>query len=591
MSTERTGINDGACTGATWPSEQRSGRSKGKFDTGSSSPNCLEEPTRSTKRPKSEVDSTSDVDFAGKNETCERDASLEAIGVEGKRNTTLWDFEPHEVDPDTRTHYLELYFLHVNCASYCMFPKEPFMEWVKTCVAKSSMERTLIFSLLAMGTIFSTREQHKHDGEQFATIAKYGLDKNLGNFVLPLVQSRLVLGLYFFAVGDAGRAWDLAGAGLRSASALKLNLESGIQDIEHERFDYGLARSGFIECRRRTFWSAYIMDRFNGFCSGHLSVIHNNDCLLRLPVREEIYERQGSAETPFFENDIVNPALARDADRSQLGAMGYHAQISSIWGEVLANIYRSSHRRDFDYPQNYEEFYGQLNCQLDRWMISLPPELTSSRENTDRSIREGYIGTYIGLHTLYHATLMKLNRHCRWKLLSPAAIERNIQKAHYHATEVLHIVQTLSRTDRETRLPDVEFAFSTPFTSYAILTAIDILSAGGHVEDLPKYSQLLDSGLEVVAELASFWSIARRHKTSILRRIKDISDSVQDSTGDKQMFATDSPMDTTFPREEDVIYTAPRARLYRALSIDENLINDKTILWVETSYEGGIAYI
>lgn len=508
-----------------------------------------------------------------------------------KTGPTLWDFDPHEVDSESRTHYLDLYFLHVNCASYCMFPKEPFMDWVRTCNSKSSLERMLVFSLLAMGTIFSTREQHKRDGEEFAAIAKYGLDKNLGNFVLPLVQSRLILGLYYFAVGDAGKAWDLAGGGLRSASALKLNLESGVQDTGDSPHSYGLTKTGLIECRRRTFWSAYIMDRFNGFCSGHLSVVQNDDCLLRLPIKDQIYERQGDGETPFFENDNVDPALSCNADRSLLGAMGYHAQISSIWGEVLANIYRSSHRWDFDYAEKYEEFYNRLNCQLSRWMSRLPPELTNSQVNTDRSIREGYIGTYIGLHTLYHATLMKLNRHCRWKLLSPDAVERNIRKAHHHATEVLHIVQTLTRTDRKVRLPDVEFAFSTPFTSYSVLTAVDILSAGGFLEDLPQLCQLLDSGLEVVTELAGFWSIARRHKSSILSRIKDIGDSVQDPAGDKRVFATDRPMDTTFPKEEDIIYAVPRERMHKALGIDDVAIEDDAILRVKSSHEGGIAYI
>lgn len=565
---------------------------QGKEDTSQPSSGLSERPPRMLKRPKVEADSPPDTDVTEKIAHNEyRVESPKWNIAEGKHGSTLWDFDPYEVDPESCGHYLEQYFTHINRASYCMFAKEPFMKWIRTSNNKSSLERMLVYSLLAMGSVFSSRDQHKHDGKQFATVAKYGLDKNLGNFTLPLIQSRLILGLYYFAIGDAGKAWDLAGGGLRGASALKLNLESGVQDIQEDHLDYGYTKAGTVECRRRTFWSAYIMDRFNGFCSGHLSVIQNDDCLVRLPIQEHIYESQEPAETPFFENDNVDPALSCEADRSQLGSMGYHAQASSLWGEVLANIYRSSHRREHDYAEKYEEFYARLNHQLDRWMASLPPELTNSRENTDRSIREGYIGTYIGLHTLYHASLMKLNRHCRWKLLSPASVERNIRRAHHHATEVLLIVQSLSRTDRKARLPDIEFAFSTPFTSYSVLTAVDILSAGGRLEDLPKHGQLLEGGLEVVAELAGFWSIARRHKTSILRRIKDISDAAQDPTSDKQLFAIDSPMDTTFPQEEDVIYSVPREKIYKALGIDDALIDAEKILWVEASYEGGIAYI
>ncbi|KAL9621472.1 MAG: hypothetical protein Q9160_004115 [Pyrenula sp. 1 TL-2023] len=574
------------------PEEADDTNAQSKDNTSRPSPELSERAPRTLKRPKIETNSPSDTDVVGNAAQNEfRAVSPRWNIAEGKHGTTLWDFDPYEVDPESCNHYLELYFTHINRASYCMFAKEQFMRWIKTCSNKSSLERMLVYSLLAMATVFSSRDQHKRDGKQFATVAKYGLDKNLGKFTLPLVQSRLILGLYYFAIGDAGKAWDLAGGGLRGASALKLNLESGVQDIREDHLDYGYTKAGAVECRRRTFWSAYIMDRFNGFCSGHLSVIQNDDCLVRLPIQDQIYESQESAETPFFENDNVDPALSSEADRSKLGSMGYHAQASSLWGEVLANIYRSSHRREYDYAEKYEEFYARLNQQLDRWMASLPPELTNSRENTDRSIREGYIGTYIGLHTLYHASLMKLNRHCRWKLLSPASVERNIRRAHHHATEVLSIVQSLSRTDRKARLPDIEFAFSTPFTSYSILTAVDILSAGGRLEDLPKHSELLEGGLEVVAELAGFWSIARRHKTSILRRIKDISDAAQDPISDKQLFAIDSPMDTTFPREEDVIYSVPREKIYQALGIGDSQFDTEKILLVEASYEGGIAYI
>src|SRR5437868_2876905 len=62
----------------------------------------------------------------------------------------------------------------------------------------------------------------------------------------------------------------------QAASTLNLEIEK-TNDTFLQMFPYGLNRHGYAECRRRTFWSCYIMDRFSGFCSGHLTVIQPED--------------------------------------------------------------------------------------------------------------------------------------------------------------------------------------------------------------------------------------------------------------------------------------------------------------------------
>ena len=513
------------------------------------------------------------------------------VNLADDQNTALaWDVDPYEVDPESACHYMNLYFTHINVTSYCMFPRAPFMRWSKTDFEKCPQDRMVVYSLLAMGSVFSDREQHVSDGKRFAKTASYALSQSKGHFTLQLVHARLMVGLYYFAVGETGKAWDLCGMALRSASALKLNLEEGVTDLG-DAAAYGLNKAGLIECRRRTFWSSYIMDRFNGFCSGHLCIINNDDCLLRLPLSEHLYERQESAVTPFFGNDIVDPTLSTEANDSNLGAMAYHAQISSLWGDILANIYRSSHRSPHDYAAVHEKFYERYNVRLQQWLDNLPPHLLNSPENIDAAIRNGYIGTYVALHALYHTALMKLNRHCRWSLLDADLVARNISRAFHHARAVLQTVRILSRTDRQARLPDVEFAFSTPFTSFSILTAVDILSAAGKVSDLSNYSQLIDSGLELVTDLGRFWSIARRHRKTILRRIKDLGDAAQIPIGEKAVFAIDRAMEITFDEDQDIMYSVPRERLFTALGIGADSIAKDKVLWVQASYDGGIGYI
>ncbi|KAL9107472.1 MAG: hypothetical protein Q9227_007669 [Pyrenula ochraceoflavens] len=515
---------------------------------------------------------------------------LGPIGMPEHVQATALREDPYDIDSELACHYINTYFTHINVTSYCMFPRAPFMHWFTTCKEKSRQDLMVLYSLLAMGSVFSDRPQHVSDGRRFEKIAAYALERDSGQFTLQLVHARLMLGLYYFAVGHAGKAWDLCGSALRAASALKLNLEEGVTDVDDSTV-YDFNRAGLIECRRRTFWSSYIMDRFNGFCSGHLCVINNEDCLLRLPIDEHLYERQQSAETPFFPNEIIDPAQSVAADRSNVGAMAYHAQISSLWGDVLANIYRSSHRGSQTYAAVYESFYKRLNVQFEQWMDNLPSHLINKPENADAAIRDGYIGTYIALHALYHTSLMKLNRHCRWSLLAPDVIARNIERAVYHAKALLQTVHILSKTDRQARLPDVEFAFSTPFTSFSILTAVDILSAAGRLTDLPYYSDLVDHALELVDELAGFWATARRHRKTILRRVGDLRDAARETSGEKTVFATNQAMETTFSEDEDIIYSVPRETLFKALGIEDELIAEDKVLQVQASYNGGIGYI
>lgn len=172
-----------------------------------------------------------------------------------------WGNNPYEVDPEITMHYIQTYFLHINAATYRLFPRDLFISWLTADSMKTLDDLMLIYTMLAMGSVFSSRAERKHEGSLFAKIARYAAEKNLGNYSLQLIQSRLLLAFYHFSLGDAHRAWDYGGMGLRVVSGLKFNLEDGITDIhDDDILSYGLNRHALEECRRRTFWAAYMMD-------------------------------------------------------------------------------------------------------------------------------------------------------------------------------------------------------------------------------------------------------------------------------------------------------------------------------------------
>lgn len=172
-----------------------------------------------------------------------------------------WCNDPYEINADITILYLDAYFLHINSATYRMFPRKPFLRWVQNSHQKSADELMTIYALLSVGSIFSSRPERNYEGALFAKVASYAVEKSQGKFSLQLTHSRLLLALYHFSLGEAQKAWDYGGFAIRAASGLGLNLEIKCQDVrDGEKLDYGLGKYALAECRRRAFWSAYMTD-------------------------------------------------------------------------------------------------------------------------------------------------------------------------------------------------------------------------------------------------------------------------------------------------------------------------------------------
>jgi len=103
--------------------------------------------------------------------------------------------------------------------------------------------------------------QHTASATRLGGIAEYAVEKNHGKFSLQLVQSRTLLALCYFTHGDFSKAWDYCGEAARAGLGLGLNREEAITNVEDDQaHEYGLNNLGLVECRRRTFWSVYLID-------------------------------------------------------------------------------------------------------------------------------------------------------------------------------------------------------------------------------------------------------------------------------------------------------------------------------------------
>jgi hypothetical protein len=436
-----------------------------------------------------------------------------------------WHTNPYTTQPSLVTELVSVFFKHVPETAYCMFPQEPFKSWVLSTSEKSLDDLTLIYTILALGTVFSLKPEHRPLGARYAAISRYACDNR--DFTIQLVQARLLLSLNYFANNNPNDAWDFCGGALRAASGLKLNLEiEKSEDHYLKTFPYGLNRAGYAECRRRTFWSCYILDRFNGFCSCHLSVIHPEDVFLRLPCDNKSFESQADIQNPYF--DIASPAIHNA--NWMIGSMAYLINISSIWGDVMAQIYRSSQRpAQMTSTSSFTAFYDSINKRLRAWDQSLPSCYTFSPENLLREARSGKLGTFITMHTVYHTTAMKLNRYIKHSTLSRPQLHHYLSLAQHHAEALLAIMDTLapyrsSASSSPDSVHGVPQKFSSPFIGYSIVSAIDILTAKVPISSISTRLASFSGAQIILAELALFWQSDKHQQGLVIQRIRDLAE-------------------------------------------------------------------
>lgn len=500
-----------------------------------------------------------------------------------------WEQDPSELDPRVTSHLLEMYFLHAGRATYGMFPRKSFMSWAQSGPRKfkSQDDRMVLYSVLAMGSLFSPDANNRALGKRFAAVATYAVEKRFGKFTLQLCQSRLLLALYYFAQGKAQLAWDLCGSGLRALSALNLNTEEGIKVMADEAHNtvYGFDRRTFEECCRRTFWSGFLMDvsldktrltttidlmqqqRYNGFFGGTLFVVSINDAFVRLPCLEASYESGVPDEAPFFDYELLNRFAPKTPS---LGHMAYLCLISALWGDVLTFTGRAVRRSDTGYEQHYESFYTKTYERLEGWFAMLPSHLRYSRQNLENSIAEGFVGTFVSLHALYHATAIRLNRHVRIGAMPVGKLGRNLEHAFRNASTFLSIMRDLALISQQRRNDTSEYFFSTPFPGYALMLSIDVLSSAGRLTTLPHLIDIIGSTASCIDELATFWASARSQQKAVANRLRELTDiAMEHRQGSDQGYAgrywrIGESLDMAFD-SHDAVYKANEQELFKVV--------------------------
>ncbi|KAL4918477.1 hypothetical protein BDW62DRAFT_65563 [Aspergillus aurantiobrunneus] len=515
--------------------------------------------------------------------------------------TNDWKTDPHAVDQESTIHFTETYFTYVNDRLYYMLPRRRFLLWLKSCHTKSLDDKMLVYSIMALGCVFSDRPDRMTAMKRYSRTARYALEHSQHSLTLQLAQSRIIMSLWYYAIGALVKSWDAAGAAVRAVCGLRYNVEFGGVIVEQSQScEYGLHPQALIECRRRTFWIAFLTDRLSCFYAPSTTFIASQTAFLRLPCREEIYEAQEYTTVPFYQT-LLNQVPSQDNELSGLSAMALLIDVISIWGDVSDHVFRLTLIPAESYNKYFEEFYSTVVHRSDQWLSRLPSYLTFTAVNLERSIQGQKVDSFISIHLLYHASLLKLNRYARSHLLRPGMAEKYVHTARNHAAEILRTALALERYASECNVSPMTIepvpskgTLLNPFLGYVILSAVDVLSVGGLMIDLPECINLIRGGLEVVRELSCFWGTTKPLLSLIETRLDAMVETHHKVTSEgKVAFLLDGPsLDSQIQNgvqkqdsstNEDLIYGGlSREELFLAFGLVDVPYSLQDIVWIRT---------
>ncbi|RDW93068.1 Zn(II)2Cys6 transcription factor [Aspergillus mulundensis] len=467
-----------------------------------------------------------------------------------------WKAGPYAIDPESASHYTEMYFSCVNDRLYYMFPRRRFLLWLKSCHTKSLADNMLLYCMMSLGSVFSDRPDKMAAMKRFSRTARYALEHSQHNLSLQLAQSRIIISLWYYAVGALVKSWDAAGAAVRT--------------------------------------------RLSCFYAPSTTFISSQTAFLRLPCREKIYEAQEYTTVPFFQT-FLNQVPSQTHELSNLSSMALLIDVISIWGDVSDHVFRLSLIPADSYNKLFEDFYSTIVHRSDQWLSRLPTYLTFTAANLERSIQAGKADPFISIHLLYHAALLKLNRYARATLLRPGMARQYVHTARNHAAEILRTALALERYAFDPNvsplttepISKIGSPFIDPFVGYVVLSAIDVLSAGGLIADLPECINLIRGGLDLVRELSCCWGSTKPLVSLIEARIEALIEA-HHAVGYQQgkvAFLLDGPsLDSQVQNgvqkqdssgNEDLLYGGlPREQLFLAFGVVDVSFSLGNVVWV-----------
>jgi hypothetical protein len=211
-------------------------------------------------------------------------------------------------------------------------------------------------------------------------------ETEIGVAHLESAQARMLQAFYLLMTSRTNQAWYVFGSLLQIIAALGMHRRDWKRTATPQP-DYIHSQS-----RKRTFWSAYILDRYLGVVMGRPRHFHDDDI---------------DQELPDCVNDLEMSPAGRTSNEApedcHMDAFVWNIKLSRTVGRISRNLYPIiplSESRRVDMTRN-------LGKELDAWQSSLPPFLSTVKPS---SLVRSFRRQCIALRLAYDHAVMHLYR-------------------------------------------------------------------------------------------------------------------------------------------------------------------------------------
>ena len=422
-----------------------------------------------------------------------------------------WQTDPCVSDLHSIDSVVSHFFATIESTPILRFlPEERPRAWLAGGNNRKSLDDLmLLYSILAIGMVLSGGP--KHIASEYAQVAHYA-QRNSHIPSLQLVQSRILLALYYRTTLSMSNFEEMISASTVAAIALRLDTElDDSKTDEFTEFPLGMSRIGYCEARRRTLWSLFMLERLGGSYSARPTMICSKDIYIRLPADLRSFDQQAEAETPLFEPSQTGRSPT-PGEHLSIGA--YLVEIVKIWADCQKAVGRSSRRRS--YADMWATKQRGLMGKLEEWHASLPPRLLESAHNFESADVSGSLGALLTMHCLYRHSMIVLGRTVAARtVLSPESGARQVRQCNEHALSILDIFNHL---DTILRRHTLELKALPPILATVVTEAVEILftDVAGVSDSVSDKVRNLQHVLTSLGNVWDDWHIA---KPSIEQRV------------------------------------------------------------------------
>ncbi|KAF5017760.1 hypothetical protein F66182_10288 [Fusarium sp. NRRL 66182] len=479
-----------------------------------------------------------------------------------------WRTDPSLTDPQSIRTVISHFFVHLDSTMIVRFiPENVFKTWVvNPGHRKSPEDLMLLYSILAVGVALSGGP--KPIAFEYASVAHYA-QKMTVTSCLQLVQTRILLALYYISISRSTEATEMISLAVATAACLQLNVE-----IEESReaslvsFPLGMSKTGYCEARRRTFWSLYMLERLDGHFPNRSAMINAEDIYTRLPADSHSFEREMEAFTPMFNPYASNVATTHDRE---FGISAYLVEMVHIWSNDVCRIYRMARRTNL--TETDLESSQRISKRIQDWRGALPSRLAFTASNLESAALAGELGPFLTMHLLYNHAMIKLSRHTIGAgRSSPQTASLHAQTCYEHATQILDMDKALVRLHRGGQ---TVLSAPAPVMAMVLTEAVDVFTASGRLSHLSDIIENVHMVQNVVQAMFAIWDNVRNAQEAIdgriglLHRIRDRgSQPASPVEGYRIFYSTEgredekvlrwqinNPMEKLYPRDMDTVYS------------------------------------